>query len=77
MHYLVINRHSSEEVNGKIKFLNYSDRYRVFSDKNKAIEWAKKIGFKVTPMDVSETVGTASVYICPSADIMILPVEIE
>lgn len=65
-------------VNNRKQFLDYTEQFKLYTDKNKAIEYAKSIGY-LDPfgMGISDQIGMAHYYACGDVDVMIIPLGIE
>lgn len=71
MNYLV-----ADNSTGWYQPMSYKDRYRLFSDKEKALEHAISLGFKdEMGLGISDKVGMASIYCCGDIDVSIIPIE--
>lgn len=58
------------------QLLSYREMYRVFTDKNKALELAKKAGYR-SVIPLIDEVGTMSTYRAGDIHVSILTIEIE
>lgn len=68
--FLVIN--ANEEG---MSWRPYAERYRIFTDRDKALAAAKEIGFYTIWGEISTKVGIANVYQCGPINVTILPLE--
>lgn len=58
--------------------MSYKDQYKLFLDKDKALEYAKTLGFEdELGLGVKDKVGMASIYRCGDIDVAIVPIEEE
>lgn len=65
-------------VNNRKQFLDYTEQFKLFTDKDKMIEYAKSIGYlDKFGMGISDQVGVACYYSCGDVDVMIIPLKIE
>lgn len=56
----------------------YSDRYRIYSDRETMLKWAKENGFQdPLGMGISTKVGQKTMYRCGKIDIAIIPLTVQ
>jgi hypothetical protein len=71
MKYLVVD--NSKGLNQP---LSYKEQYKLFLDKEKAVEYAKSIGYEDPfGMGVGDKIGVGSIYKGGDIDVLILPIE--
>ncbi len=68
--YLVINK------NKDAKFLPYTEQFKLIKDQEKALEYAKDLGYD-SMMPFDDTVGMGNMYQGGDVNVMILPLEIK
>jgi len=67
--YLVLNRNN---------FLPYKDQYRLFHNRNKAITYAKSLGFEDSfGMGIVDKPGVMNVYCCGDINLGIMKLDID
>ena len=61
-------------VNNRKQFLDYTEQFKLFNDKDNAIAYAKSIGYlDEFGVGISDQVGMAHYYSCGDVNIMIIP----